>query len=249
MVEEKFSPREIIFEKLLELARKGPIPAISRGDPAVGMTLLDALEIEYTSAAKPNYHGIVISAHRSIPAGARNRVNLFAQVPDWRMSYCKSSREIIERYGYDTGPYKRHLVCTVNSRQANSQGLMLSIDRDKSLLNEIAVLAGRHEPVATWQVSKLENRLIESHPESFWVKANVLERDGQELFHYREVVYTGPPKVDMFLVLLDSGTITMDHLIEINHGRVKEKGPLFKINPSNLELLFPAPMKYDLLSL
>ena len=76
-MKEKITPREILFEKLIVLARMGSIPAISRGDFAVGMTLLNALGIEYTSINKPNFQGIVITAHRREPAGYKNRVNLF----------------------------------------------------------------------------------------------------------------------------------------------------------------------------
>jgi hypothetical protein len=40
----------------------------------------------------------------------------------------------------------------------------------------------------------------------------------------------------------------MEHLIKksSNTNRVSEKGPLFKINKRDLELLFPTPIKYKL---
>ncbi|WP_419179400.1 MvaI/BcnI family restriction endonuclease [Providencia stuartii] len=49
--------------------------------------------------------------------------------------------------------------------------------------------------------------------------------------------------------LLESGTITMDHLIKrsAKNGRVTEKGPLFKINSRDLSLIFPEPVKYSLI--
>lgn len=240
--------RENLFKKLSELARKGPIPAIAKGDPAVGMTLLHALGIEYSSLAKPNYFGIVVTARRRAISGRGNRVNLFAQVPDWRFSNCKSSREIVERYGYDLNPNKRQLYCTVNTRHSNSQGLVLEINRKDDNLEEIAQRAGKHEQVAIWQMKKLKERLIETHPESVWVKAIAFERDGQEFFHYRECIYSELPRANDFLELLDTGTITLDHLISMDNGRVTEKGPLFKISPTNLDLLFPSQKKFDLLA-
>ncbi len=249
MDDEKTRIREVLFKKLIELARKEPIPAIGKGDTAVGMTLLDALGIQYTSSTKPNFQGIVITAYRRVPIGIMNRVNLFAQVPDWNLSACKSSREIVTRYGYKTGPNQRRLYCTVNSQHINPQGLILEIDQGQDLMFEIAQVAKEHVPVATWKLSRLKKRLAETHPETLWVKAVVFERNGKECFHYREVIFSGLPKVDEFVGLLEAGTITMDHEIRLDENCAREKGPLFKINPSNLELLFPAPKKYDLMTM
>ena len=248
-MENRTEIRNSLFKKLSDVAKKGPIPAIGQGDQAVGMTLLHALGIEYSSSTKPNYFGIVVTAHRRPITGRGNRVNLFAQVPNWLLSNCKSSREIVELYGYDLSPNKRQLYCTVNSRHLNSQGLILEIDREQDYLLEIAKGAGKHSYIATWQINKLKERLVETHPETIWVKAVTFERNGQEFFHYRECVYSGAPKENEFTELLETGTITLDHLISLNNGKVIEKGPLFKIRPTNLELLFPNPIKYDLMSL
>lgn len=241
--------RDTLFRKLSEVATKGPIPAISKGDTAVGMTLMNELGIEYSSLSKPNFHGIVVTAHRRTNSGRSNRVNLFAQVPDWTISECKSSREIVERYGYYAGHGKRRLYCTVSANHLNSQGLSLTIDDMKNHLIEVAQKGEKKTPVATWKVKKLQDRLIETHPESVWVKAITIEHDGKEFFHYRECIYSGAPKENVFRDLLETGTITIDHLITLENGRVIEKGPLFKIRPANLGLLFPSPQKYDLLSL
>jgi hypothetical protein len=241
--------REKLFQKLSNIAKRGPIPAIMTGDTAIGMTLLDALGIDYTSSAKPKFEGIVVTARRRAPTGRGNRVNLFAQVPDWDLSTCKSSREIVQKHGYKTGSNKRRLYCTVSARSANSHGLVLEINNREGLVEEISQASGVREPVAVWNIKKLQDRLLQARPESVWVKAVVFKRDGQEFFHYREGLYTGPPKVAIFSTLLDAGTITIDHLIDLEGNRAREKGPFFKIHPSNLDLLFPSPQKYDLLTL
>jgi hypothetical protein len=241
--------REKLFQKLSHIAKRGPIPAIMTGDTAIGMTLLDALGIDYTSSAKPKFEGIVVTARRRTPTGRGNRVNLFAQVPDWDLSACKSSREIVQKHGYKTGPNKRRLYCTVRARHPNSHGLVLEINIREGLVEEISQVSGLREPVATWRIKKIQDRLIQARPESVWVKAEVFERDGKEFFHYREGLYTGPPKVDIISTLLDTGTITIDHLIDLEGSSAKEKGPLFKIHPDNLDVLFPSPKKYDLMAL
>ncbi len=57
------------------------------------------------------------------------------------------------------------------------------------------------------------------------------------------------PIVSQFDILLEQGIITLDHLIKRTaSGKVVEKGPLFKIKPTGLGLLFPPSMVYNLLS-
>jgi hypothetical protein len=237
-----------LLQRLAELARMGPIPAVTSGDTAVGITMLDALGIAHTSSSKSMFEGIAISARRRAVGAKGNRVNLFAQVPDWSISSCKSSREIVQRHGYETDRGTRRLYCTIRSRRANSQGLVLEVDRPSNQLNELVLDESDSQPVASWKLAKLQERLVEAHPQSMWVRAVPSERAGVEYFHYREASYSGAPKSEELPFLLDQGTVTLDHLIEDTRGRVIEKGPLFKISPSNFELLFPAPRKYDLLS-
>ncbi len=248
MVAEK-SFRNDLLMKLVELARGEPIRAITEGDTAVGMTLLDALGIEYSSVSKPTFHGIVINASRKTYVGVKNRVNLFAQVPNWDLSYCKSSREILARYGYDAADVGRRLFCTVSARGPNPQGLQLQVNRGSGFLNEVFYSGKKYYPVATWALNKLNYRLVDNHPESLWVTASVFEKNDKEYYQYREVIYTGPPNTEIFPELLASGTVTIDHLIDSKNGKVREKGPLFKINPDNLSLLFPSPRRYDLMTI
>lgn len=238
-----------LLKKLSEIALKGPIRTTVRGDTGVGMTLLGELGIENTSMNKSNFRGIVVTARRRAPAGTKNRVNLFAQVPDWSVSACKSSREIAERYGYDyENGNCRRLYCTSSAQHVNAQGLILEVDHGEGHLNELFVADGVRRPVATWRMIRLCERLRRSLPASVWVRATSLRRNGEEFFHYRECLYTGPARVEELAGLLEAGTVTIDHLIEKRDGRTNEKGPLFKMKPSNFDLLFPPGQKYDLLS-
>ena len=237
-----------VLNMLRDIAQSGPLPAVGSGSPSVGMTLLRALGVDYTSTGKPRIMGIVVTARRNVGTAPRNRVNLFARVPDWKISACKSSREIAERFGYDAGSGLRKLYCSVRARHPNSQGLMLRIDAACGTLDEVAKIKSGAVEVARWRLEDLRRRLAETHPESIWVVANVIERNGIEHFHYRKAVYTGPPVVERFESLLSEGTVTVDHLIEVRGVSATEKGPLFKIVPSNIPLLFPASVSFDLLA-
>jgi len=235
---------------LAEISRRGPVPSTGKGDMAVGKTLLDLLGVQQTTTRKPTFQGIVLTARRNSVRPENNRVNLFAMVPEWRLSACKSSEEIVALYGYDRDG-GRKLYVSVRSRRPNAQGLYLEVDRANGLLRERYISDGGDRPkeVAVWQVAALQARLLQRHPASAWITANVVHRDGEEYFHYRFVQFTDQPRTEHLPDLLDLGTITMDHLIFSEGGRTVEKGPLFKIRPDNVRSLFPESSRYDLMAL
>ncbi|SDJ58757.1 MvaI/BcnI family restriction endonuclease [Aliiruegeria lutimaris] len=236
-----------LLQKLKSLAGKGPVPAMGHGDTSVGVTLLHDLDVPMTSLSKAQYKGIVITARRGSKAKDLNRVNLFAKVPDWGISACKSTRELLDRCGYDRDG-ERRLNCTVRARIPNSQGLFLEVDHANGWLREKQSLpeTGVRDLVA-WNMSDLEQRLIQKQPASAWIVAVPSKHDGQDYFHYRYVTFTARPRASELGRLLETGTVTVDHLITDRGGKTVEKGPLFKIKPSNVEALFPSSPSLDLL--
>lgn len=235
---------------LAEISRLGPVPSTGNGDMAVGKTLLDLLGIQQTTTRKPTFHGMALTARRNSGSADGNRVNLFALVPDWRLSACKSSEEIARRHGYDRDG-GRKLYVSVRSGRPNAQGLFLEVDRASGLLREkhFAEKAGSAEEVAAWKLASLQERLLQRHPASAWITANAAIRNGQECFHYRFIQFTDQPRADRLADLLDQGTVTMDHLILSRDGRTVEKGPLFKIRPDNVRALFPESPRFDLMAM
>ncbi len=237
---------EIAFE-LLAMLRKvacsGPIPSMVAADTSVGRTLETALGININSSKQPDYKGIELKSFRS---SRTNRKNLFAQVPDWSLSTFKSSAEILDAFGYQRGDdYK--LYCTVSAITRNSQGLSLKLDSDIKQLIE-----NSNKPeigdFVLWPLETLHSRLKEKHKETFWVEANSTFIAGREHFQYSLVEHTKKPIPSQFDILVDQGIITLDHLIKRNStGKVVEKGPLFKIKPKGIDLLFPPSDKYNLL--
>jgi hypothetical protein len=229
-----------LLSKLLVLA-KNPIPAIGKGDTAVGMAIEFALEISPNSSKDPDYGTIEIKSRR----GRKNRSTLFAQVALWELSRCKSSREILEKYGYIRESRKK-LYCTVNTQKANSQGLIFKYNPKTDYLEEFDK---EGKQVALWSGEQLRARLKEKHTETFWIKAKSETIDGKEYFWLKSVLHTKSPVLAQLMPLIESGVITMDHLISRDDSTgkgVREKGPLFKINEHHLNLLFPEPTLYHL---
>jgi len=244
---EKESRREVLelLEKLKGIARHGPIKAVCSGDTAVGRSIETALGIRINSSRNPDYHGIELKSGR-LPrlGGQKNRANLFACVADWTLSTCKSSREILEKYGYRRGRDFK-LYCTVTCRSANSQGLQLTLDDTRQLLREFHKTQPNGD-VCIWPMQLLHARLSEKHKETFWIDARAFRRGTTEYFDLQSVTHTARPSVTQFDRLLETGNISVDHLIKKKaSGSAVEKGPLFKIEKNRLaELFYGLPRKY-----
>lgn len=235
-----------LLEKMREIASRGWIKTVTSGDTGIGATLESCLGIQINSSQTPDYKGIEIKAKRLRGLRPTTRNTLFAQVPDWSISRLKSSAEILDSYGYFRGE-DRKLYCTVRSTSPNTQGLMLKVDEPKDLLHEVHQSGDRYDDVVTWKFDVLRNRLLTKHNETFWVGANSEKRDDTEYFQYKRVLHTRLPFASNFHTLCHEGIVSLDHLIKRSaDGRVVEKGPLFKISETNLELLFPPPLVFDL---
>ena len=228
-----------LLAKLKILAKK-PFPTLRKGDTGLGFTLEEKLGIKANSSKQPDYKGIELKAGR----GTKTRTTLFAQVADWSISPCKKSTEILNKYGYERGEDFK-LYCTVTTQRENTQGLSFIYDQSNDELQE---WHNKSNLVAVWPSQLLQNRLKEKHAETFWVEAKNSIIDDIEYFQLISVTHTKSPTVSQLMPLIQSGVITMDHLIKKNaKGRVSEKGPLFKMNKRDLDLLFPEPTIYSLI--
>lgn len=228
---------------LNKIAAKGLVPAMLKADTAIGRTLETLLGIDINSSKKPDYKGIELKSYCDKRG---NRKNLFAQVPDWNLSKFKSSAEILNNFGYNRGDDFK-LYCTVSSLVRNSQGLMLKVDNKVNQLLENSDKSNIGDFIV-WGLETLHKRLLEKHNETFWIAADSETIDGKEYFQYRKVEHTKKPIVSQFDILLEQGIITLDHLIKRKStGSVVEKGPIFKIKPNALDLLFPPSQSYTLI--
>ena len=93
-----------LLAKLRALASSGLVPSVmdQRADTAIGRTLETALGIAINSRREPDYKGIELKSYRRATRKSReNRKTLFAKVPNWKESKFKSSREILDAFGYE----------------------------------------------------------------------------------------------------------------------------------------------------
>lgn len=219
------------------------VPGVRR-DTEVGRLLEELLGIKANSSRAPDYKGIEIKAGRS---RSTTRQTLFAKVPDWSTSHLKSSAAVLDAFGYERGiRYSKQLRCTVSAKGPNTQSLFLIVPPGGEQLVE-ASTNPRFPSVVAWQMRDLKNALQQKHPETFWVTANSRRDEGSEEFRYEHVLHTKKPMANVLPTLLETGVITVDHLItRSTEGRVKEQGPLFKIWRRDMDLLFPPGDFYSL---
>jgi hypothetical protein len=224
----------------LSILAQSPFPTERAGDTGIGYTLEKHLGIAANSSKSPDYKGIELKSGR----GGKNRTTLFAQVADWGISPFKSSADILGDYGYQREEDSR-LYCTISSLKPNSQGLNFKYDPKSDQLEEWYF---NENVVAVWPGKLLRSRLKEKHGETFWIEAESTFINGVEHFQLKRVTHTRTPILSQLIPLIVSGVITMDHLIKKNDktNKVSEKGPLFKMNKRDLELLFPKPITYSL---
>ena len=235
-----------LLEALRSLASAGPIRAVCSGPTAVGRSIETALGIRINSSRTPDFRGIEIKSGRSDLASKATRATLFACVPDWNLSKFKSSKEILDAFGYSRGSQFK-LYCSVSTQGPNSQGLVFDIDQANRWLRESCTIK-IIDNFAIWNLSTLEASLAKKHKQTFWVHASSETSRKEEYFTLTSVTHTRDPNLPQFERLLSDGGVTMDHLINRTAtGGAKEKGPLFKIaRPRIQELFLGAPRKYHL---
>lgn len=232
-----------LIEKLRGVARLGYVDSMRPGPTGVGMTLETLLGITANSAREPDYFGIEIKASR-LSSGTRRqnlRVNLFAQVPDWGKSAYKSGVALLESFGYnDSSTGRLQFYCQLDTKP-NSLGHYLRIDAPSGLLRSLK----DDKDVVCWGLANLKKQLQLKHNRTMWVGANAKRHPatGLEQFHYVTAKRTHSPLVANFETLIEIDAITFDFTLSLVQGkrgpRARDHGYLFKIHPSNLDLLFP----------
>lgn len=221
-----------LFRKISKRDLIGDVKA----DTAVGRAIETALGIQANSSRNPDFKGIEIKASRSTKR--TSRANLFAKTPDWEISTYKGSKALLDRFGYMRGNENK-LYCTVSAGAPNSQGLFLRL-ADEMLQERFRKGVGAEEPVCVWRLRTLHESLLEKHRETFWVKVQALKSATVEAFRVVGVTHTSRPSTFNFDALLETGDVTVDHLIKRVPGKdtAKDKGYLFKVEENKRDQLF-----------
>lgn len=244
VIKEFYQLSSSISEELLDFFRKNSdrwFESEVFADTGIGRTIETMLGISQNSNKTPDYKGIELKSHREKRSSKKNV--LFTQTPDWDLSKLKSGKEIVARFGYESGSGHLTYQNTVNCVQPNAQGLGLNLELVKEWL-ELKHYGQKVDDVAVWTLQRLHNRLSEKHHETFWIGVDNEIHDGKEYFIYHSIEHTRNPIIPQFDILLDAGLITVDLLLcrPSGHGDTYS----FKIKKKGMTLLFPESQSYNL---
>lgn len=232
---------------LESISAKGFIPSMRAGDTGVGYTLETLLGIDANSSKSPDYKGIELKSRRVRGGKASGRSTLFAKTPDWSRSRLKSSRQILEKFGYENDDGRLQVYCTIHSHP-NPLGIYAVAIEEDDLLVHFAGGGDGAEPVEVvrWSIQVLRDSLLAKHRETFWVEAECRLEGGVEEFHFIRALHTRLPLAANIAALIKSSHLTTDYAIKREGTRVSDKGYLFRMAAGSRKLIFPDPIIYDL---
>lgn len=219
----------------------------------VGDTLEAEFGLPINNLGTADYHGVELKTKRK---KSKTADTLFNQVPNPNLSPCKTAKEIILTYGYESRRPKRagfiELFVTVSSKP-NPQGLYLHVNTEKEIvelrsIGKSGICLSDHL-VAIWDFKLLEKRLLEKHPTTAWIIADEQIISGEVHFRYEKLEISQRPIFTQFLLLITRGVIVFDlrgGYHPTNGARV-DKGHAFRLKGvKNRHLLFGNVTPIDL---
>lgn len=208
-------------------------------DTGIGRTIERLLGIPMNSAREPDYKGIELKSARP----KTTRTTLFSKTPDWTVSACKSTQEILAQCGYRTAEgrlsYRNTLVCNI----PNSQGLFLCLNGKDDYLEIKQKQVQIENDIAVWRLKTLHDTLKKKHAETFWIATNTRKNHGYTEFQISKITHSRKPIVSQFDYMLEQRRISVDLLL----GRGKHGDTYaFKLKKGGVPLLFPEPRVYTI---
>ncbi len=208
-------------------------------DTGIGRTIERLLGIPMNSAKDPDYKGIELKSARP----KTTRTTLFSKTPDWTISACKNTQDILAKCGYITAEgwlsYRNTLVCNI----PNSQGLFLYLNGIDNHLEIKKKQDQINTDIAVWQLKTLHETLKRKHTETFWIATNTRQSHGYTEFQITEITHTRKPIVTQFDYMLEQRRISVDLLLgRGSHGDTYA----FKLKKGGVPLLFPEPRVYSI---
>ena len=147
-----------LLDKMIQIHRMGFIKSVGIGDKAIGETLENILGIKPNASKNPDYKGIELKSSRS----SKNRVNLFAKVPNWKLSRLKGTKDILNERGvYSEKDNRIGINHTIKANKMNSYNMLLRIEEENDFLRQNYISESGEIEDTLWLISDLKKEFIE----------------------------------------------------------------------------------------
>jgi hypothetical protein len=225
-------PQDILFRKLREVGKRGPILVKRRGAGRFGLLIEEALGIKPNSDKAADFMGIELKTKSD-----KSLQTLFSRSPSRFVAHDK--RMMFRRLSYLDGNGRRALY-TSFSKTPDSLGFRLVV-RD-----QVIQVFHNRSPVLEYDAESLEEALLSKHTQTAYLSLARGTQNGQETCTLVGLQVCKWPSIIRFMRLISSGDVFLDFTMSENRGRIRDHGFLWRIRTSSLEHLYLSTQIYDL---
>ena len=236
---------EDLKKKLIEIRDRGYIDSLRDGSSGVGYTLETLLGKEEDTLPFPDYNGVEIKSYRRNPD--RN-INFFSLVPDGDAPF--PYERILRYVGYPDKDYPEYKVFHMDlnakekTRVNSITNAWIYVDRKEKKVSFLVSKMGRMKPVnVSWSFEQIMERINIKMRKLLLVEADFKTSGGHQKFHYIKFRYMELKKENLFVDLIENGTISISIKLSIDKrpeslGFIRDHGCTFFINLKDIEKLY-----------
>lgn len=221
-------PLTDLLQKFDQIAEMGWVKNLRSGDTGIGYTFESLVGIEENNDKKADYRGIEIKCKKLKSEGTRStgKINLFQEAPVWSEKLSNYAR--LEKIGRLNGDGRLACYSQLTTKE-NNLGLLLKAND----VNAIVELLKQFEQIGYWPYQTLEDRLLEKHSRTAFIKAEISKSGTQ--FKYKEFVYCEQPSIQKFIQLVLSNEIVFEFTMsEKENRKVRNHGYPWRLNHEDL---------------
>jgi hypothetical protein len=207
----------------------GFVRSLRRGDTGIGFTIETLLNIPENNRGEPDcfYKGVAVEL-KAQRAETTSMITLFTKEPEKGIM---NDVRLIRRYGYPDVNGRPALKVTLTTRALNPQGLGLSVDRERGVVNLIDREGSKpwHWPIVDLRL-KIQNLVL--------ILAETRTVNGVEFFRIKEGYFLGELDAACFFRLIDEAHVVVDLRMHLRpNGVARNHGTAFRTK--SLAVLLP----------
>lgn len=220
-------PHEILFGKLRELRKQGPIRVRKSGAGRFGLAIEEALGIPQNSDKAADFMGIEL---KSKSDGSLQ--TLFSRTPS-RFVEDEDKAAMFRRHSYIDSARARRALYTSFSSKPDSLGFRLTASA------QVIRILRDDRVVLEYDAELIEQALLSKHSQTAFITLTRCLSDGAQSCTLEAVTYCKWPSIIRFIRLVESGDIYLDFTMsEDANGLVNDHGFLWRVRNSSLPKLY-----------